>query len=309
MQFPDGLHGVAELKIVWTIRPWERWTLGVIAFVAAIGATIAGVAWSEAHSDPRVTRYALAVPGLSEAVTLAFVSDSHVNQDALASSVDLRRLVRIVEQVNALKPDMVVLGGDYLATSHRAGDVRFDRAVAPFGALRSRYGTFAVIGNHDCQEPENTTAVMVAGLRSAGAVPIVNSSARAGPVQMAGLDDLWCGDSDIATASKAVAEASGRPVVLVSHNPDVFPAVPRSVALTLAGHTHGAQIVPPVIGPIVTVSRYGQRYRYGLIEETGRRMIVSSGLGGLPLRWNAPPEIVLVTLRPVSTGSSGRPAA
>lgn len=297
------------MKIVWTIRPWERWTLGVFAVLALVGAGIAAICWREAHADPVVTRYLVAVPGLERPVSLAFLSDTHVNQDALASSVDTARLGGIVRRVNGLGVDLVVLGGDYVATAHRSGDVPFAGAVAPFSGLRSRYGTYAVIGNHDCQEPENTTATMSAALGSARAVPLVNRSMQVGPLQVAGLDDLWCGDSDIAAASRAIKDASGRPVVLVSHNPDVFPSVPSGVVLTLAGHTHAAQIVPPVVGPIVSVSRYGQRYRYGMVVEKGRRMIVSSGLGGLPLRWNAAPEIVLVTLRPAPTAASGRPAA
>lgn len=298
------------MKIVWTIAPWERWTLGAIGIVAAVGLSICSIAWREAHAEPVVVEYPVEVAGIDQGVTIAFVSDTHVNEDALASSVDLSALRRIVSRVNALRPDVVVLGGDYLATAGRAGDVPFRAAVAPFSGLRSRYGTFAVVGNHDCQEPENTTSVMIEGLAAARVVPLVNRSARAGPLQIAGLDDLWCGDSDIAVASRTVGEGQGRPVVLVSHNPDVFPSVPASVSLTLAGHTHAAQIVPPVLGPIVTVSRYGQRYRYGMIEEGGRRMIVSAGLGGLPLRWNAAPEIVLVRVLPErTTGASERPEA
>ncbi len=298
------------MKIVWTISPWERWTLGAIGIVVAVGLSICAIAWHEAHAEPVVVEYSVGVAGIERGMTLAFVSDTHVNEDALASSVDLAALHRLVSRVNALRPDMVVLGGDYVATSGRKGDVPFRQAVSPFSGLRSRYGTFAVIGNHDCQEPENTTSVMVEGLTAAGATPLVNRSARAGPLQIAGLDDLWCGNSDIALASRAVGEGQGRPVVLVSHNPDVFPSVPASVSLTLAGHTHAAQIVPPVLGPIVTVSRYGQRYRYGMIEEGGRRMIVSAGLGGLPLRWNAAPEIVLVRMLPErTTGASERPQA
>ena len=297
------------MKIVWIIRPWERWTLGLIGLVLAVGGAVFWVAWREAHSDPVIARYIVPVAGIRSPVSIAFVSDTHVNQDALVSSVDTAGLRRVVGAVNALSADMVLLGGDYVATSHRSGDVSFAGAVAPFAGLRSRYGTYAVIGNHDCQEPQNTTAVMSAGLSSAGVVPLVNRSVRAGPIRIAGLDDLWCGESDIAAASRAIADSSGRPVVLVSHNPDVFPSVPSGIALTLAGHTHAAQIVPPLIGPIVSVSRYGQRYRYGMIVEKGRRMIVSSGIGGLPLRLNAAPEIVLVTLRPTATGSSGEPEA
>ena len=229
---------------------------------------------------------------------MAFLTDTHVNQDPLASSVDLQRLSAIVARTNSLSPDLVLLGGDYIATAHRKGDVSLRTALKPFSNLKSRYGTYGVIGNHDCMEPENTAATMTSDFLKAGIRPLINRSAEVGPIQVVGLDDLWCGDSDIGAIARGDQEAEGRPVVVVSHNPDVFPQMPKTVALTLAGHTHGAQIVPPVIGPIVSVSRFGQLYRYGRIVQDGKQMIVSSGLGGLPLRWNAHPEIVLVTLRP-----------
>jgi predicted MPP superfamily phosphohydrolase len=76
----------------------------------------------------------------------------------------------------------------------------------------------------------------------------------------------------------------------------VFPSVPASLALTLSGHTHGAQFVPPLIGPIVSTSAFGQRYRYGRVVEDGHELIVTSGIGGRPLRWNVPPEIVEIRI-------------
>lgn len=287
------------MKVIWTVRPWERWTLGVICLIMLVGISISVRCWQEAHRLPVVTRYVVPVRGLpvGTKVSIAFLSDTHVNEEASASSINLSRLDSVMDRMNAIKPDIMLLGGDYIATTGRAGDVPLARAVSSFSRLRARYGVFSVVGNHDCQETENTPERIRRDLTASGARPLVNEYVAAGPVTIAGLDDLWCGSSDIATASRAVEASAGRPVILVSHNPDVFPDVPGSVALTVAGHTHGAQIVPPLYGPIVSVSRYGQRYRYGHIVEKGRHLVVSSGLGGLPLRWNAPPEIVLIELR------------
>src|SRR5262249_1550497 len=85
------------------------------------------------------------------------------------------------------------------------------------------------------------------------------------------------------------------PVILMIHEPDVFPQVPARVALTVAGHTHGGQVRIAGYAPIVP-SRYGQRYVYGHIVEDGRNLIVSAGLGcsKLPIRFGAPPEIVVI---------------
>jgi predicted MPP superfamily phosphohydrolase len=88
------------------------------------------------------------------------------------------------------------------------------------------------------------------------------------------------------------------PVLLLTHNPDVFPDVPPRVALTLAGHTHGGQVALPILGRPVVPSRYGQRYAYGLVVEGGRALFVSPGIGTslLPVRFRVPPEISMVTL-------------
>src|SRR3954451_4768182 len=82
------------------------------------------------------------------------------------------------------------------------------------------------------------------------------------------------------------------PTLLFSHNPDVFPRVPSSVALTLPGHTHGAQVDVPIVRDNLTPSRFGSRYTGGHIEEGGRLLCVSDGIGTsrLPVRFRAKPE-------------------
>ncbi len=86
-------------------------------------------------------------------------------------------------------------------------------------------------------------------------------------------------------------------VILMAHEPDIFPQVPDRVSLTLSGHTHGGQVRLFGHAPVVP-SRYGSRYAYGHIIEGGRHLIVSGGLGCsiLPLRFASPPEINLIEL-------------
>ena len=88
-------------------------------------------------------------------------------------------------------------------------------------------------------------------------------------------------------------------MIVLTHNPDVFPDVPMQTAVTLAGHTHGGQVWLPLLGRPVVPSRFGQRYAADLIEENGRLMFVSSGVGMsiLPVRVLVPPEVSIVTLR------------
>jgi predicted MPP superfamily phosphohydrolase len=90
----------------------------------------------------------------------------------------------------------------------------------------------------------------------------------------------------------------GAAVVLLTHNPDVFPDVPDRVAVTLAGHTHGGQVRLPFVGRPIVPSRFGQRYAAGHVIEGGRHMIVATGLGTsiLPIRFRVPPAITMLTL-------------
>lgn len=87
------------------------------------------------------------------------------------------------------------------------------------------------------------------------------------------------------------------PIILLAHEPDVFPKVPRRVALTLSGHTHGGQVRLFGYSPLVP-SRYGNRYAYGHVVEDDRHLIVSGGLGMsiLPIRFGVRPELLAIDL-------------
>ena len=89
----------------------------------------------------------------------------------------------------------------------------------------------------------------------------------------------------------------GAPVILLAHEPDIFPQVPKHVSLTLAGHTHGGQVRILGHSPVVP-SKFGNRFAYGHVVEGGRNLVVSGGLGvsTLPVRLGVPPEVVLVEL-------------
>ena len=134
-----------------------------------------------------------------------------------------------------------------------------------------------------CSSPRRGPAFWLAGIGDQLAYPL-------GFGRFQGVDDL--------PGTLAQIPEDGRPIVLLVHEPDIFPAVPARVSLTLAGHTHGGQVDLPFIGRPIIPSRYGQRYAYGHVVEDDRHLIVSGGLGctGLPVRFGVPPEIVLVEL-------------
>ena len=120
-----------------------------------------------------------------------------------------------------------------------------------------------------------------------------------GPIWIAGISDLWTGRHDLAAALSMVTD-DGVPVILLTHNPDVFPLVPDRVALTLAGHTHGGQVRLPFLGRPIVPSRFGQRFAAGHVVEGGRHLFVATGLGTsiLPLRFRVPPAVTMLTVVP-----------
>jgi predicted MPP superfamily phosphohydrolase len=113
---------------------------------------------------------------------------------------------------------------------------------------------------------------------------------------IAGISDLWTGHPDIAAALAKVSDDA--PVIALTHNPDIFPDIPARVALTLAGHTHGGQVVLPFIGRPFIHSPFGARYTHGLVVEGTRDLFVTTGIGTsiVPVRFGVPPEIAVLTL-------------
>lgn len=208
-------------------------------------------------------------------------------------------LQNIVDRTNNLHPDIVVLLGDYVGTHPFGRQIKPDEGVLPLKELRPACGVYAVTGNHDVHPPKG----WIEALEDIN-IPVLKNQAH--PVTcggqkfwVAGLEDLWWQRPDEKKTLSAIKDK--HPVIMLMHNPDMFPDVPPSVVLSLAGHTHGGQVRFPWIGAIASVipSHYGKRYLYGHIAEDGKDMIVSSGLGmtGLPIRFLTPPEIALITLQ------------
>jgi predicted MPP superfamily phosphohydrolase len=90
----------------------------------------------------------------------------------------------------------------------------------------------------------------------------------------------------------------GDPVIAIAHDPAVFFDMPDRVALTLAAHLHGGQIYLPFIGALRTPGRAPRAWAYGRTVDHGRDLVVTSGIGTsiIPVRFNMPPEILVVTL-------------
>lgn len=239
--------------------------------------------------EPRllvVRHYRFSAPGL-ENIRMVWVSDLHL------APGERSRLQKLVAEINRQRPDVVLVGGD-LANGHvRRSSMPAAEIAAGLSEIRASYGIFAVLGNHDTWYGKREMAAALQQNR----IKVLQNEGQAiktggGSFYLAGVEDFDTGHPDI---ERALTRSEG-PVILLSHSPDVFPAVPPQVVLTLAGHTHGGQIYIPGIGAPVSSSVYGQRYIRGLIEEDGRQMLVTVGIGTsvLPLRFGSVPEIVVI---------------
>lgn len=264
----------------------------LVLLLCAVGLLAFG--WREATADPIVRRADIVLsdwPSGAAPVRVALLSDLHVG----GPDMPPERLERIVGRVNDLRPDLVLLAGDFISDK-RLGtrDYSYPVALAPLKGLRPRLGSLAVLGNHDHWKD---AAAARAALRSAGIRVLDNGAATAGPPAVGGLDDDFTDHSDLPRTLAAMAALPGAKLML-SHSPDPFAELPPGIGLMLAGHTHCGQIVPPLIGPLSTQSRYGRRYVCGIVREGGHLLIVSAGLGTsiLPLRFGAPPDLWLIEL-------------
>jgi uncharacterized protein len=145
------------------------------------------------------------------------------------------------------------------------------------------------------------TAAPDAILKSVGIVDLedraVNVETPAGIISVAGVSDMWTRPHDVRAAIASVPDMQ-LPLLVLTHNPDVFPEIPPSVTITLAGHTHGGQVRLPLLGAPLVPSRYGQRFAAGHIVEDGRHLYVATGTGTsiLPVRFGVPPAIVVLTI-------------
>lgn len=275
-------------------RFWRRSAAILLLALAVLAAKV----WSDTMGPPQVLHTSLATPQLtpgSAPVTIALISDIHVAGPDMPPA----RLARIVAQINALQPDIVLIAGDLVSEKRTATHIYTpSQIVAPLGALNAPLGVIAVPGNHDHWFD---LPGLAAELHRHGIVLLANDAVRAGPLVIGGLDDDYTGRADIDATLAAMDRLQGARIVL-SHSPDPFPALPGSVPLMLAGHTHCGQIAYPWGGAPAHLSDYGDRYGCGRIDERGKVLVVGAGLGTslLPVRFFTQPEIWLVTLKPAA---------
>jgi hypothetical protein len=252
------------------------------------------------------------IPASFDGKTVIFISDIHCSP-----SFSIRRVKGLVKKINRLRPDMVILGGDYIT---RDPD-RILPVFKEFKRFRPSIATFGVLGNHDCDYGADLTRK---GMRDAGIKNLENRGCWVHigeeKIRIGGVSDVTSGiPQDVAPTLEETTEDDF--VMLVSHNPSFISTMSEgAVDFILSGHTHGGQVAPigmfgsllnggfkflrsvlpsPFSKVLGFEHGFSSRHCRGVVSENGSKMIVSTGVGTffLPVRFLSNPEIVHITLR------------
>jgi len=257
-------------------------------------AAVAGIAVGNDAGRLTITRMELRPPGLGrdlDGFTIAHLTDLHRGLYTPAAFI-----AHAVAETNALRPDLIVLTGDYVTRSA----YYLASCAEALRELSAPRGKLAVFGNHEHWTDldvarRQLTATAGCDLLQNESITFMEGSAV---LCIVGLDDPWTRHEDFGRAFASVPK--GAPTILLSHTPDIAAeAASRSVDLVLCGHTHGGEVVLPWIGPPYVWARTGRRFGSGLNHEGTTAVYTNRGIGRgfLPFRLNCPPEIALFTLR------------
>ena len=265
----------------------------------------------------RVTTHRIVPSGWPEGLKLRLVALADIH--ACEPWMSARRIKAICDHANTLEGDLIVLLGDYAAGMSTVTDyVHSQDWARAMSGLSAPLGVHAILGNHDYWEDrtfQRDPSVETFGETALKAVGIPVHVNKALPLLkdgigfwLAGLGDQlallpgarfgrrnFAGVHDLPGTLAQVTDDA--PVILLAHEPDIFPRIPDRVSVTLSGHTHGGQVRLFGYSPVVP-SRFGNRFAYGHVVENGRHLCVSGGLGCsiAPIRLGSPPEIMVVEL-------------
>jgi predicted MPP superfamily phosphohydrolase len=246
-----------------------------------------------ASQEFKIERIRLALPRLPEGLnglTLVQLSDIHVGL-----FMNQHRLEEYVKIVNQLEPDLALITGDFVSVSNKY----VLPTVKALSQLRSRFGVFGSIGNHELYT--DAVPLLIEGFARNNMKILFNENAyvhtNGAKLNLVGIEYV---SQSVRIFDSAIAGIPlDGPTILLSHQPNVFPkAAERGIDLTLSGHTHGGQIKFEFLGMDVSPARLITPYPEGLFELGESKLYVNRGLGttGPPVRINAVPEITHITV-------------
>ena len=273
----------------WTRREWLGATAVTFPLISTFAATAYGMTGISRFRIREITLPIKDLPEALEGLRIAHLTDTHVGKFTRGEALD-----EIVAATNRLQADLVLFTGDLIDNTIRDLPV----AVQMLQRLQSDAGLFVIEGNHDLFDDPSA---FVKGIRDGGLALLRNESAtvhiRGVAVQILGL--VWQrAEKEIARSVDAVAalrDPAAFPILL-AHHPHAFDrAAELGFPLTLAGHTHGGQLM---LNRDVGAGSAMFRYWTGLYQNLTSALVVGNGTGNwFPLRLNAPAEIIHLTLR------------
>jgi uncharacterized protein len=244
-------------------------------------------------------------PAALDNYRIALLSDFHY--DSVFSVHPLRAAIPIV---NGLQPDLIVLTGDFvsepsLGRNRRKAAYAAEPCAGLLRQMKAPHGLWAVMGNHDAvTDPDLIKEILRAtGIRvlSNQSVPMEQSASR---FWLSGVADVLEGSSDLdATLAQVPGDEA---TILLAHEPDYADYVAkRPIDLQLSGHTHGGQVRLPFLPPLYEPP-LARKYIAGLYKVGPLTLYTNRGLGtiGLPIRFDCPPEVTLITLRASHLGTT-----
>lgn len=218
-------------------------------------------------------------------LSIAFVTDLHVGPSFSAD--DLEPTIRELERI---KPDVILFGGDYISESPRF----LHDLEAPLTRMTAtaRFGSWGIWGNHDVANIRSRCEPV---LERCGVQMLTDTSAQVrGDLWVVGIDDVLLGKQNLTRAFSGVPD--GARVIAMWHEPDVADRLVKfNPMLILSGHTHGGQVRLPFVGALAT-PKLGEQYVAGQFDVDGIPLYVSRGIGMYrpPVRFNCRPELTVL---------------
>ncbi len=267
-----------------------------ISLAAVLLLTASTVIYGICHARQiRHVSYEVSLADKADVSDLHIVMISDLHLGALGSE---RRLASIVEEINALSPDLVCIAGDFFDTDF--SEIRDpEKAIETIKGIASTYGVYACFGNHDAGK---TFAQMQTFMESCG-IRVLHDEyviidkrlvliGRMDPSPIGGYGER--GRAEL--SSFFVREDDSLPVIVLDHNPASIHTYSDEVDLILSGHTHKGQLFP---ANLLTGLLYTVDHGYYRQDESSPHVIVTSGVGywGMPMRVGTDSEIVSIHIR------------
>ncbi len=293
----------------------KKWLKRIGKVVGAFAVLVAVFLSYSYFIEPRqfvVVEKTIHVPNWSEKLDgfhVVAIADLHTGSNYAPPE----RIRYVVEQANAQNADLIVLLGDYVSEARWGREMRrrpegtdrtelrvpVETIAESLKGLKAKYGAYAIIGNHDWYHNEQKIHRMfeeIAGL-TVLQNEVIEIDVNGETLKLWGIEDLYRNRQVPAEPFNALSEKTN--VIALTHNPDSLLTAPEGFSIMFSGHTHGGQLNWPIFGPKAVFN--DPRFMYGHAVVDGKHVYVTSGVGTsvIPFRFRVPPEIAVVTLRPL----------